>query len=160
MITNLGGRKAVLSSIRLDRFVNQEGETIYLPGASGQHSGNQWTQRSGWVNGAFQTENFRMPGPWVLEPDDVIVIRFRTRRGLNWDKTWVLPKLSDFCVPLRSPVVTAHGGVTWRRAEDIVRENFKVDLRVEQQEKYVALVDALTQGFTVLPSVPIQVISD
>ena len=157
-VSNLGGRKAVLSSIAIDGFRSENGTTVQLPGGP-RNGGTQWVQHAGWINGTFVSENMNVPGPYILEPDDVIVIRFRTRRGIDWTSRWTTDALHEFCVPLRSPIVSASGTMVWRRAGEVVRDHFTVRMEVTQQAEYVHLVDQLTQSFTVLPTVPEQPIA-
>lgn len=158
-VSNLGGRKAVLSSITIEGFRTESGDTVHLPGATATIGGMQWIQRTGWLNSSRVFENMNVPGPYILEPDDVIVLRFRTRRGIDWTSRWTTDALREFCEPLRSPIVSASGTMVWRRAGEVVRDHFTVRMEVTQQAEYVHLVDQLTQSFTILPTVPEQPIA-
>jgi hypothetical protein len=157
-VSNLGGRKAVLSSISLDRFRTESGETIHLPESTGVIWGMQWQQRYGWADATFHHENFNVLGPYILEPDDVIVIQFRTRRGIDWSSRWTTQTLREFCKPLTSPIVEAEGEMAWRRAGEVVRERFVIPMRVMQQAEYVQLVQDLTNDFTGRPTIAEQAI--
>jgi len=152
-VSNLGGRKAVLSSITIEGFRTDGGETIHLPGATATIGGMQWIQRSGWLNSSRVFENMNVPGPYILDPDDVIVLRFRTRRGIDWGSQWTTDSLQEFCQPLQSPIVSAFGTMVWRRAGEVVRDAFSIPLMVEQQAEYLELVNQLTGSFTVMPTV-------
>ena len=158
-VSNLGGRKAVLSSITIEGFRTQSGQIVHLPGATATIGGMQWIQRTGWLNTSRVFENMNVPGPYILEPDDVIVIRFRTRRGIDWSSQWTSDSLHEFCQPLQSPIIAAFGTMVWRRAGEVVRDAFTVPMKVEQQTEYVNLVDQLTQSFAMMPVVPEQPIA-
>lgn len=153
-VANLGDRKAVLSIIRIDGFHNSAGEIVHLPGAPHTIEGARWVQRMGWRGGQFHHENMSEPGPYVLDPDDVIVMRFRVRPGIDWSDRWTLDSLRAFCDPLSDPLCSAFGTVIWRRAGVVVTERFEVSLVVEQQDKYVRQVKDLTQDFTQIPDLP------
>jgi hypothetical protein len=152
-VYNLGDRKGVLSAINIDGFRNDVGETVHLPESPRVISGMQWTSRSGFINTQRHFENLNSPAPYLLEPDDVIVLRFRSRRGVDWRPHWTLAALQDFCVPLRRPLVSAFGTMVWRRGGQVVRDSFEVPLQVTQQSEYVRLIETLTHGFTVRPEI-------
>ena len=61
-----------------------------------------------------------------LDRDEVITIRFRIRRGVDWSDRWTLGELRRFHDALRSPFVCAHGHMSWRRGQDVIREPFEV----------------------------------
>lgn len=151
-VSNLGERKAILSSITINGFRTDRGEVVHLPDAPATIGGSQWLQQSGWVNSQLHFQNISIPPPYVLDRDDVIVIRFRGRRGIDWSARWNLELLQSFTAPLREKIVGAFGTITWRRAGQVLRENFDVAMKVEQQAEYVQLIDDLTQGLTLMPS--------
>lgn len=153
-VSNLGDRKAVLSGITIDGFHNQSGAIIHLPGAQAVIGGSRWLQQSGWLDGQLRTSNISTPPPYILESDDVIVVRFRTRRAIDWTDRWTLDAIREFLTPLRNPIISAFGTTTWRRGGTVIREPFQVQLVVEQQQEYVALIETLTQGLSTLPTVP------
>jgi hypothetical protein len=108
-VCNVGDRKAVISAIRLKGFFTEDGTRAALPDAPQVLAGHQWVQRSGWVI-AGQGMTHRMeansvPPPYVLEPDDVVTVRFRTRRGIDWSPQWDLAALRSFCELLEAPIV-------------------------------------------------------
>jgi hypothetical protein len=157
-VYNLGSRKGVLSMINIEGFRNDAGETVHLPESVAVISGMQWINRSGSINMQQHFESLNSPSPYILEGDDVIVIRFRSRRGIDWSSRWTLDALRGFSEPLRRPLVGAFGTMVWRRGGEIVRDSFEVPLQVVQQAEYVQLVDSLTNGLTVLPDIPEQAI--
>jgi hypothetical protein len=156
VVSNLGDRKAVLSAIQLEGFRNAAGAVVHLPDAPETIGGIRWIQQSGWVNSQRHFQNITEPPPYILDRDELIVIRFRARRGIDWGGRWDLDALRSFCEPLRSPIVTAFGTIIWRRAGTVVREAFDVPMQVAQQAEYTALVGLLTHEFTVIPNVPKQ----
>src|SRR5207248_763784 len=109
-----------------------------------------------WVNHQPHFQNIAIPPPYVLASDDVIVIRFRARRGIDWSKRWTVETIREFCEPLRRPIVAAFGTINWRRGGEIQTDRFEMALVVEQQAEYLALVGELTEGFTTLPDIPPQ----
>jgi hypothetical protein len=157
-VYNLGDRKGVLSAINIDGLRNDVGETVYLPESPKGISGTQWISRSGFINTHRHFENLNSPGPYILEPDDVIVLRFRSRRGIDWSDRWTPTAVRDFCAPLQRPLVSAFGTMAWRRGGQVVRDSFEVRLQVVQQAEYVQLIETLTEGFTIRPDVPHQAI--
>lgn len=158
-VCNVGDRKAVLSRISVDGFKNETGGTIHLPGGPETISGMQWIQQSGWVNSQHHFQNLNVQPPYVLEADDVIVIRFRSRRGIDWGPQWTLDTLKDFTEPIETPITSAFGSFIWRRGGQVVAEKFEVSLVVEQQDDYIRLVDSLTRGLTIVPQLPQQQVS-
>lgn len=155
-VSNLGERKAILSAIRIEGFRTGREEVVHLPNAPERIGGMRWVQQSGWVNDRMHFQNISDPPPYVLDRDDAIVIRFRVRRGIDWGEQWTLEALRSFTEPLRYPIVSAFGTVIWRRAGEVIRERFDVDLKVEQQAEYVAAAERLTRGFCAVPNVPLR----
>lgn len=158
-VSNVGNKKAILSAIRLEGFRNDLGETIHLPGAKSTIDGVRWQQKSGWVNGNWHFENLNIPMPHVLDPDEAVVVRFRTRRGVAWGDAWGPTRLKEFVAPLQAPIVGAHGTVIWRRANKVVQQDFSVPMNVKNQEEYVRLISELSNGFTSGPVIPEQTIN-
>lgn len=154
VISNLGDRKAIVSAIRVEGFRNNKGDVVHLPDASETIGGMRWVQQSGWVNHQMHFQNISDPPPYVLDHDDALVIRFRVRRGIDWSSRWNLEALHSFIEPLRDPIVSAFGIVIWRRAGEIICEQFDVEVTVKQQSQYVGLVEELTNKFTVVPDLP------
>jgi hypothetical protein len=154
VVSNLGDRKAVLSVIQLVGFRDAAGAVVHLPDAPETIGGIRWIQQSGWVNSQRHFQNITEPPPYILDRDELIVIRFRARRGIDWSSRWDLEALRSFCEPLRSPIVAAFGTVVWRRAGTVVREAFDVPMRVAQQTEYTTLMGQLTHDFTAIPNIP------
>jgi hypothetical protein len=157
-VTNVGGRKAVLSRLRLNRFVTRSGQRIHLP--EGVHGS---LQAHKWVQGRFAPNLYVGPAvptaqqvgpPFTLEPDEVETLRFRMRRGVDWSQRWTLERLRDYAEQLTDPIVAVEGDITYRRGAKVVTDSWSVDLVVAQQELYVELFSKLTAGFTKLPDLP------
>lgn len=158
-VSNLGDRKAIISSIQIDGFKNEMGNVIHLPEATRIIGGMRWSPQSGFINGQPHFQNLNMPPPYILEGDDVIVIRFRSRRGIDWSSRWTIEAIEEFAKPLQNPIVEAFGSIMWRKSGGIVKGNFKIPLKVEQQTEYYAAIKDLTQDFTVRPDIaPITII--
>lgn len=152
-VSNLGDRKAVISSIQVDGFKNEFGNLIHLPDTTKVIGGMRWSQQSGFINGQRHYQNLNMLPPYVLEGDDVIVIRFRTQRGIDWSSRWTIQTIEEFAKPFQNPIVEAFGSVMWRKSGRIVKENFKIPLKVEQQAEYYAAIKDVTHDFTILPDI-------
>jgi len=110
-------------------------------------------------------QNVSSPGPFVLGPDDVVVISFRSRRGIDWGDRWDLEKLRTYYHDLTDPFVSASIKVAWRRASwwrsvmEVRRDTFTVNLKVLQQGEYVEALRDRTLDFTVLPTIEHQPIT-
>ncbi len=153
-VANVGGRKAVVSRVRIDRLVNDEGEEVVLPGVPQQIRAAEYRQRTGWRNHERYFENETSGGPWVLASDDVITLRFRFRRGLTWEPAEDLDHLRAYADALRSPIRRAEGTVTWRQGGSVRHDQFQARLETKQQAEYTTALDALTEHFTTRPDVP------
>lgn len=152
-VSNLGDRKAVVSSIELGCFKNDIGEVIHLPEAKETIGGMRWLQQSGFINGQSHFQNLTIPPPYILDGDDVMVIRFRTRRGIDWSDRWTIDAIRAYAKPLQNPIVEAFGTVVWRKGGGIVRESFTIPLKVVQQAEYYAAIKDVTHDFTIRPDI-------
>jgi hypothetical protein len=90
----------------------------------------------------------------VLGPDDVVLLRFRARRGIDWSPTWTLDAVHSLSESLASPIVAARIELIYRRGTEVVHEEIDVPCVVEQQELYRSLLGEITDGFRRLPMVP------
>jgi hypothetical protein len=162
-VCNVGGRKAVVSAIKLKGFFTVEGRPTTLPDAPPVVAGHQRVERSGLVIAERvmerRIEADTIPPPYVLEADDVVTLRFRMRRGIDWSPRWDLAALREFSQRLEAPLVRAWLQIVWRRGDKLVTEDFHVPIEVAQQDGYVRALKALTRDFTVRPDVPEQHIS-
>lgn len=153
-VCNIGDKKAVLSRVRLEGFRGAQGEALSLPDAPTWLDGAQWSQHLGWVNGQMHHQNLWSPPPYVLDRDDVITIRFRTRRGIDWSEHWTLEELRRIHDTLQRPITAAYGHMAWRRGKEIVTKPFEVALSVQQQDLYVRTIGDVTKQFTHRPGIP------
>ena len=153
VVANVGGRKAVISSVSIEEFKRADGQTTYLPeGVQGAIGGSQWTLQFGFVGpGQRVFQNISSSGPYVLASDDAIVIKFRQRRGIDWSDRWDLSALRGYSEALRSPFISARVRVAWRRGREVRRDDFWVDLKVLQHDLYLRDLAEVTQNFTVRP---------
>ena len=152
-VCNVGDRKAVLSAIKIEGFVKDDKSVVTLPEAPAVISGHQCVQRTGWVNLERHMEGIVVDPPFVLDRDDVITMRFRARRGIDWTDRWDLDALRRFCEPLQSPIRRVHGKVIWRRGNKLVRDTFNLPLVVNRQEQFVQALKQLTDDFTHRPAI-------
>lgn len=155
-VANVGGRKAVVSRVTIDQFFDASGSAVDLPGSTKRHGGMRYVQRSGWRDGRHYFENEMEPGPWLLAPDDVITLRFRSRRGVDWSPRFGLPELRAMHDALQTPLVRARGTVVWRQGSATREDTFDLPVEAVQQSDYAKALRELTQNFTVRPSVPHQ----
>lgn len=165
-VANVGRRKAVLSMIAVEHFITRSGKTMFLPeSVQGPLWGSQWRQQFGYVNGGQPVhQNISSPGPFVLGPDDVVVVSFRSRRGIDWGKRWDLEKLRTYYDELTDPLESANIKVAWRRvswwrsAMEVRSDNFTVTLKTLKQGEYVEALKDRTYDFSVLPEIEQQTI--
>jgi hypothetical protein len=154
-VANIGGRKAILSSISIINFLTKAGERVFLPeSVQGPIFGMQWELKMGWTGAGNRVfENIASTGPYVLAADDAIVIRFRSRRGIDWSQRWDLVALKGYYEQIVSPFVSARVRIVWRRAREVVREEFDIPLRVLQHDLYVSAIKEQTVDLTVRPDI-------
>jgi hypothetical protein len=160
-VANVGRRKAVLSTIAIEDFTTSSGKTMFLPeSVQGPLWGTRRTQQIAYdAIGRPNVQEVSMPGPVVLGPDDVVVVTFRSRRGIDWSDRWDLEKLRSYYDDLKEPIVSARIQVLWRRvswrrsAMEVRRDDFTVDLKVLNQEEYVDAIRERTSDFTVRPAI-------
>ena len=99
-----------------------------------------------------------MPPPFVLAPNDVLVLRFRGRRGIDWGPNWDLDRLKAFSDALSREPAKAVIEVKYRwgrRLRTLIRE---VPVSVAQHGGYVDQLTNLTNGFTHMPKVKEQAV--
>jgi hypothetical protein len=151
VVANVGERKAVLSRIEIDRFLDIDGQAVHLPAAPDVISGMRWIRSSGYQNSQPASDNRAVFPPYVLERDDVIVMQFRARRGPTWDPDSDPAILRAFWEPIRRPIEKAEGRYLWRKGDRLVESRFSVPLSVVQQDRYADLLATLTNDFTIQP---------
>ncbi|GMU40105.1 MAG: hypothetical protein AMXMBFR23_09710 [Chloroflexota bacterium] len=155
-VANVGGRKAIVSHVEIDGFLDESGARIDLPDATTRIRANEYRFESGWRDGHYYYDSRQVNGPRLLEPGDVVTLRFRTRRGIDWSEHWNPASLSEFHAALAKRFAAATGSVTWREGEKVKKSRFKLDLTVEQQAEYVDAIRTLTDDFTKMPETGFQ----
>jgi hypothetical protein len=90
----------------------------------------------------------------MLGPDEVVTLRFRGRRGIDWSSRWTLDLLGQAAQVLRRPISEAELLAVYRTGERVERQKIVVAVRTEQQEAYVRDLVQLTEGVTQLPRLP------
>jgi hypothetical protein len=153
-VCNVGGRKAVLSSLRLNALLDAAGHAV------------QGLEFPGWLNAEeyvqimrrrIENQMRREPysetrsGPWVLESDDVITLRFRSRQGIDWSPQWDLERLRRLATALETEVCGGRLELAYRCGRTVVRESVDVDCKVEQQHRYREAILEATAGLKSVP---------
>jgi hypothetical protein len=156
-VVNVGGRKGLLSSLRLLGLRDASGSLRTLPGFPEKLRAHVYTQVT-WRRSSRamrqEVESQTQSPPLVLGPDDVVLLRFRARRGIDWSPTWTLDAVHSLSESLASPIVAARIELIYRRGTEVVHEEIDVPCVVEQQELYRSLLGEITDGFRRLPMVP------
>jgi hypothetical protein len=92
--------------------------------------------------------------PLMLGPDEVVTLRFRARRGIDWSSRWTLDLLGQAAQSLRRPISEAELLAVYRTGERVERQKIVVAVRTEQQEAYTRDLEQLTEGVMQLPRLP------
>lgn len=168
-VSNVGGRKAVLSRLELTEFLDENRRSVAIGMALVR--GVQCTIRDHKVTAIavlqdqhnnlerFSTSE-EFPGPFVLAPDDVITLRLRVRGGINWTERWDLTTLQELALALEHPVRFARLAATYRRGDEVVTQPFDVPLQVVQQSMYLEALHRVTKDFITRPDINPRVIPD
>ncbi len=165
-VANMGGRKAVLSYLKIDRILDTHGNPIEMPNFSLPIQAQRVQQGGGWrtVNNLMSTHRYLeyMPGPYVLDPDDVITMRLRARPGIDWSAKWTLVELKAFYDALNNrPIKSIRVTATYRYANRLKSDSFDItDLVVVNQQEYLDALKAITNNFASRPNAPHQAITD
>jgi len=158
-VINVGGRKAVLSRLRLNEFLDKDGVPVRLPEVPPPLQATLMAQQGGWVNHQYESQVRIVFPPYVLEQDDVITLRFRCRRGIDWSQRWGVEELSSYADAIARPITTAAVTAVFRRGASVQQRPFTVPVRVLQQQEFHDLLCLLTADFTIRPTVPEQPIA-
>jgi hypothetical protein len=157
-VANVGGRKAVLSGLFLDEFLAEDGSKAQpseIPSPLAAQLFSQSTRyriRSDGVSYREELTEMSHP-PLVLEPDDVVTLRFRARRGIDWSARWTLEELKALADSLRRPIVRARVRAVYRSGRNVVVDRFEVGVRTVRHAEYVDDLRRVTADFTVRPVV-------
>jgi hypothetical protein len=157
-VANVGGRKAVLSGLFLDEFLSEDGSAVLVhqfPLPLPAQIFNQLTRyRIGTDGVSYREELTEMSRPpLVLEPDDVVTLRFRARQGIDWSPRWTLQELRTLAASIQRPIVRARVRTVYRSGQTVVINRFEVGVRTKRQAEYVDDLRRVTADFTVRPAV-------
>src|SRR5258706_597348 len=87
-VANVGGRKSVLSALRIEALLDRDGAEIRIPEFALPVLAQRVRQGGGWriTDNVMHKHSFLefIQEPYVLEPDDVITMRLRARPGIDW----------------------------------------------------------------------------
>jgi len=159
-VANVGGRKGVLSGLYLDALLDADGNMVKIhrmPFPMSAHVARQTTRYVIGKEGFPYREFLNEIGgpPLVLEPDDVVTLRFRARRGINWaDGT--LEEIKNLASSLSSVVTKARVRAVYRRGKSVETHSYIVECSTVGQDKYVARIKELTKDLTSRPNIPKQ----
>lgn len=157
-VANMGGRKAVLSRLTLGRVLDGAGQSIAIPEFTLPVQAQRVKQGSGWriVDNVMHKHNYLefIPGPYLLDPDDVITMRLRARPGIDWSAKWSLKQLKAFYDALNNrPIKSLEVSATYRYANRLKTDNFVIkDITVLQQQQYLEALKAITNDFAIRPN--------
>jgi hypothetical protein len=155
----------VLSALRFDRILDASGANIRIPEFSLPVEAQRVTQGGGWriEDNVMHHHNYLeyIPGPYLLEPDDVMTMRLRARPHIDWSAKWTLAKLKKLADALSEPIAGVGVTAIYRRGDRLIRQPFIIkDVTVLQQELYVGRLRELTNEFTTRPNPTERVITD
>jgi hypothetical protein len=164
-VANAGGRKCVLSSLRLEGVVDDNGQPVRVPGLQPPVAARRVQQGSGWriEDNVMHKHNYLelIPGPFVLEPDEVITMQLRVRPGIDWSAKWTADSLRDAWVDLERQIRAVTVTATYRQGKRIRTDRITVKgLSVLQQDVYRDRLHVLTNGFSIRPAIPEKTITD
>jgi hypothetical protein len=156
-VINVGGRKAVLSTLQLTQFWDDAGHPVQVPDIPMPLTAQMARQSATYVGNVPVVSVDLVPGPYVLEPDDVITLRFRSRRGIDWQPAWTLGRIQELAAGLARPVKSCTIRAVYRRGHKVEIRDFKIAVLTQQQDVYADALGTLTNVFTQLPqALPLQ----
>jgi len=155
----------VLSKLFFERVLDTAGRAMALPGMSLPLEGQRIMQGGGWRiedNVMHHTSYLEfIPGPYVLEPDEVITMRLRARPFVDWSETWTIERLREMALTLRQPIGGVEVRLRYRQGQRLVDQIFRITgLTVLQQPLYAERLRTLTGDFTDRPQVQERAITD
>jgi hypothetical protein len=140
--------------LHLLRFLDDRGEAVGLPEVPLPIASQRYQQRFRWVGRERLRDAEVTFRPLMLGPDEVVTLRFRARRGIDWSSRWTLDLLGRAAQSLRRPISEAELLAVYRTGERVERQKIVVAVRTEQQEAYTRDLEQLTEGVTQLPRLP------
>jgi len=154
LLGNTGGTKSIITKVQITSVKDQNGKILDFPELPKRIEGRQYSRQIIWENQKQSFNPKETPPPFVLLPNDVLLLRFRDRRGIEWGKKWDIEKIAAFYknVSIKPSHVTVE--VTYRWGRDVKTISKDVPLIVEQHEKYLKQLLNLTNDFSILPAIP------
>lgn len=156
LVGNTGGKKAIITKVQVTGFKGRSGGVFHLPELPKEIGGQHYSTWTSWRDIGRSFDRREVPPPFILAPNEVLVLRFRGRRGVDWSARWDLDKLRDFHSALLVEPTTAIVEVTYRWGRHRKTINHEVPVEVAQHDEYVEQLRALTDGFSTSPDVPEQ----
>lgn len=154
LLGNMGGKQTVITSIKITAFKTSDGETVNLPDLSAEIGGHMYSTWTSWREMGSSFDRRIDPPPFVLAPNDILIVRFRGRRGIDWGTRWTLDRLRAHHTALAAAPAEAIIEVIyrWGRHKKVVTKGIPIE--VAQHEQYVNQLRILTSNFTTLPNFP------
>lgn len=160
LLGNTGGKKAIITRVQVTGFKGQSRESIHLPEMPQTIGGQHYSTWRSWRDiGGGSFDRREVPPPFILAPNEVLVLRFRGRRGIDWSARWDLEKLRSYHEALLIEPTTAVVEVTYRWGRHVKTIKKEIQVVVTQHKEYVEQLRQLTSDFTALPAVPEQRVS-
>jgi hypothetical protein len=160
VLINIGGRKAVVSDA-VGWLCDCDGSRIELPIMPSEVPVSLLVSRTRYSGAGPVLENQLVPPPYVLDPDDVVAVQFRSRPQINWSHHWNLDAVRELYRALDRPVARLTGIITWRRGAETIETPFTIPINAVQQENYREQLRYLTDNFSAWPGdIEIRTIAD
>lgn len=140
-VANVGGRSAVLTTIKLVEITNGNGQRIDLPNTPAQIQGTEYRTWTHWREGEQTFERTITPPPFVLAPDGVMVFRFRAGRGIEWGTKWTLEMVRDLREVLASDIKGGVIEVGYREGEKLRMHRLRIQVRTEGLPAFLDILD-------------------
>ena len=150
IVGNAGDRKAVVLTLSLLRVMRSNGTPIALPFVSFPIPGTIYRMEHGWdhARGQQTMRSWNELPPFNLDGDDVIVVRFRVRGGVDWSDAWTTDKLKAAVAALAEPPSRAVVEATYRRGKQQIHVSQEIVLVVDGWEEYRAALEAISDSST------------
>lgn len=159
LLGNTGGKKTIITRVQVTAFKGQSGESIHLPELPKIIGGQHYSTWISWRDIDWNFDRREAPPPFMLAPNEVLVLRFRGRRGIDWSARWDLEKLRSYYEALMIEPTTAVVDVTYRWGRHVKTVKKEIQVVIAQHAEYVEQLRQLTNDFTALPAVPEQPVS-